>query len=385
MIQTQAFFGDSDEHVSANRYPYLRFDGVLAGAKERLDSQVLLDPFEEQFDLPALAVKIADQLGFEGEVVGQKADAFASLVAHNNAAQRCRIVEAGVVPFEDASLIAQNRCVDSIHGMRIAPYELRIALGTGDEESLCLVNSKEPREIQITAIHQIKSCCFDGQLVQQVDLVGLAVGDPNEAGDSAVQVQQRVQLDSGLGSSKRSPRKHRQTQIDGGGVQRVNRRLQIDTQWLAGVKRPSDADQVLRKVGIDLPGARCVGVGQRVSRNRLASKSQMVQTLGLRPQIDLDIAKRLAVGQLREGHRQELIETGEIVHLVIASVGGHAAPKSTQWQMGHELSKNEFAMMHVGPKRKGAKEPNSEPQRSNRDQNQTSIYANNSSTYTTSM
>ena len=37
--------------------PDLRFDGVLAGAEEFPDAQVLLYPFEEQFDLPAALVK----------------------------------------------------------------------------------------------------------------------------------------------------------------------------------------------------------------------------------------------------------------------------------------------------------------------------------------
>ena len=31
------------------------FDGVLGGAEEGLDAQVLLDPFEEQLDAPAIA------------------------------------------------------------------------------------------------------------------------------------------------------------------------------------------------------------------------------------------------------------------------------------------------------------------------------------------
>jgi hypothetical protein len=34
----------------------LRLDRVLVGAIKRLDAQVLLDPFEKQLDLPALAV-----------------------------------------------------------------------------------------------------------------------------------------------------------------------------------------------------------------------------------------------------------------------------------------------------------------------------------------
>ena len=44
---------DSNEHVSGHGAPHLRPHGVLAVGQEMLDPQVLLDPFEEQFDLPA--------------------------------------------------------------------------------------------------------------------------------------------------------------------------------------------------------------------------------------------------------------------------------------------------------------------------------------------
>ena len=85
--QMQAFLGNGDQHISADCNPDLRLDRVLVGAIKRLDSQVLLDPFEKQFDLPALAVQICNQLGFEGEVVGQKRDALASVVLDHHASQ----------------------------------------------------------------------------------------------------------------------------------------------------------------------------------------------------------------------------------------------------------------------------------------------------------
>lgn len=52
---------------------------------------MLLDPLEEQLDLPALAVQLGDQLGFEGEVVGQKRNALARLFLDYHAARGCRV------------------------------------------------------------------------------------------------------------------------------------------------------------------------------------------------------------------------------------------------------------------------------------------------------
>ena len=54
--QFQAFLGNRDQHIGADRYPDLCLDSVLAGAKKRLDTKVLFDPFEEQLDLPSLSI-----------------------------------------------------------------------------------------------------------------------------------------------------------------------------------------------------------------------------------------------------------------------------------------------------------------------------------------
>ena len=65
MITMQPFLHDGDQQISRYGYRYLRLHRVLAGAKEHLDAQVLLDPFAEQRHLPTLAIKITDQLGFK--------------------------------------------------------------------------------------------------------------------------------------------------------------------------------------------------------------------------------------------------------------------------------------------------------------------------------
>ncbi len=94
--QMQAFLGNGDQHVCADRDPDLRLDRVLASSIKRLDSQVLLNSFEKQFDLPALAIQICNQLGFEGEVVGQKRDAPAIVILDDQTLQRGGVVFAGI-------------------------------------------------------------------------------------------------------------------------------------------------------------------------------------------------------------------------------------------------------------------------------------------------
>ncbi len=57
MIQFQTLFDDGDQQVRGDRSPYLRLDRIFCCPKDRLDTQILFDPFKVQLDLPALFVK----------------------------------------------------------------------------------------------------------------------------------------------------------------------------------------------------------------------------------------------------------------------------------------------------------------------------------------
>jgi hypothetical protein len=96
--------------------------------------------------------------------------------------------------------------------MRVTPLELGIAFGAGHKEGPGFVNGIEPGEIQVASIYQVESAGLQQQIVQHIDLLRLAVGDVDEAGDIAAQIQQRVLLDGRLGGAKRCPGKHRQAQ-----------------------------------------------------------------------------------------------------------------------------------------------------------------------------
>ena len=381
MLKMQAFLCNGDQHIGAHRNPDLRLHCVLAGAQKRLDAQVLLDPFEEQLDLPALTVQVGNEFWLQGEVVGQKRDAFARFVLDHDPAQSGRVILAGIEHREHTDLIADDRGGAAVHGIGVAPPELGVALGTRHEEGLGLMNDMQPTEVQIAPIHQVEGPGFENQVVQHIDLVSLAIGDVNEAGDGAMQVQQRVQLDGGLRGTKRRPGMQRKTQVDGAGVERVDGSIQIDAQRLLGIQRPGHGNQMLREVGIDLPGSDGVRIGQRVARNRSAAKAHVVQPIGLCSQVDFDIAQGFPVGQLRKRHSKELIQAREVLDLVLATMLGNTAPKGAHWQIGHELRKHELALVHTGPSRNCAKGHKSDARRSNRDQTGIPNSASESLTY----
>ena len=290
-IQVQAFFCDGDQHVRADCSPDLRLDRVFGGSKKRLDSQMLLDPLEKQLHLPALAVQVRDQLGFEREVVGQKRNALAVFVFGHHASQSGWVVFARIENCQHTGLVAHDIRVDSVHRMGVAAFEFRVGLGSCNKEGVGLVNRKQALEVQVSPIQQVVGTRLEIQQVQGVDLVRLAIGDVNERGYRAAQIQQRVQLYSRLVRAKRRPWIHGQAQVDGGGIEGIDRGIQVDSKRLLRIQRPRHCDQMLGEIGIDLPGPSSVCIGQRVSGNGLASQSHVIEPLGLSPKIDLDVAQ----------------------------------------------------------------------------------------------
>ena len=80
MLKPKTLFYDGYEHINRNRYPYLGLHCVLRGSVETLDSQVLLDPFEEQLDMPAIPIQFANGNGRKREIVCNESEGLITLL-----------------------------------------------------------------------------------------------------------------------------------------------------------------------------------------------------------------------------------------------------------------------------------------------------------------
>ena len=106
-------------------------------------------------------------------------------------------------------------------------------------------------EVDVTTIHDVKGARFRDQLIEDVDVVQFAVADVDKRGDIATQIEQRMHLHRRLGRAERCPREQRERQVDRSRVQGVRRVGQIDTEGFVDVQSAGDADQTLRKIGIN--------------------------------------------------------------------------------------------------------------------------------------
>jgi hypothetical protein len=175
----------------------------------------------------------------------------------------------------------------------------------------------------------------------------LAVRDVDEARDIAAQIQERVHLHGGLGRAEMRPGKHRQTEIDGRRVERVDGVGKVQPEILAGVELPGLGDQSLGEFGVDPPVAPFVGIGQRRAPHRFA-EAHVVELRWLDRQTGLDVAQALPPGQLRKRHGPILFGAGQRPHPTIPAIARHNLPVCRPRNEIHELREQRLSGVH-GP------------------------------------
>lgn len=110
-------------------------------------------------------------------------------------------------------------------------------------------------EVQISPIHDVERPGFDGQFVEDVDIVNLAGGNNDKGWNASMKVQQRMQFDRRFASSEFRPGEQGQAKI--------------------GYGRFSFASaNVLRAIGSRIPAwyRRCPKVLMQVSISRKLSR-----------------------------------------------------------------------------------------------------------------
>src|ERR1700681_1518615 len=156
---------------------------------------MLFDPFEEQLDLPTAAIQLRYGQWRQAEIVGQKDESSIGLrIAVANAPQLFGITFAGHWIDERHDLIADHAS-SAVHRLGIEALKIETFFRPGYKESSGEMQLVQAREIEVAAIHHIEGAGLEAELVQNVDLVNLAMCNDHNSWDVAVEVQQGMQFD----------------------------------------------------------------------------------------------------------------------------------------------------------------------------------------------
>ena len=121
-----------------------------------------------------LLVRNASFLPVPVSLIGCEADA-PEVLAADRAGQRN-----GLIADDARTEICQRQ---------INMPKLSIRFGTGDKEDLSVIRRIKPPEVQIAAIHDVDRSGLQHQNIEHLDTPHLAIGDVDEAGNFASQIE----------------------------------------------------------------------------------------------------------------------------------------------------------------------------------------------------
>ena len=271
--QLEVVFKDSDEAICDDGNMYLYTYGILRSSPKGLDAEVLLDPFEEQLNLPAILVQQGNVLGGKLEVVRVVCEGPMQLWSViNDAPEREGVILLVPLSCEPDRLVTKDivrafrevfPVFDSIIGMELLTY---------DEERSRLMDGEESCEVKVASVKHIAGQRLIGKPVHSIDIVQSGGCDSIEYGNLRNDVNLCMDLDAGLGLSELRPTEYGQAKVNGRGVHGIEPAVQL--KRLCDALALCNGDHVKGKLLKDAVVPEVVGPGQHLTVDGLAAEAE---------------------------------------------------------------------------------------------------------------
>ena len=336
---------DGHHEVNGHCNPDLGLHRIGARTEVVFYTEVAFDPLEEELDLPTALVELGHGESWGLQVVGKKDKMLGCLlveVAHP--AQRIREVGRCFGKRWRSNLIAEN-ALQAIPRHRAMTGKAKIALGASDEEGARLNDASKPSEVHVAAIHHIEGSRFKEQVVEPLNIGLTGSGNVDAGRDRASQIELGMHLDPRFGASEIGPREERQGEINRGGIERVNRVLQVQSKILSGIEETRLAHESFGEIFPEPPVPLLVGICQGGLGNSF-SKTKMVESFASGVETSGDVAQSLPPSQLSKGHADELLAATKMPNLALCIVAVDQPGKSLAIDQVEDLRKDVAACVH---------------------------------------
>ena len=199
--------------------PYLRQHCVAGSAEKALDPEILLDPLEEELDLPTGLVDVRDGPRRELEVVGEKHVVLAGLsVPVADPPEQDRALLPALSARERDGLVRGHAAAGGVrttfpNRVTDSPLEPR-----HERNPLC-VKGFQPAEVLVQTVRDDNAPPRQPQRLRDLDVRRLPIRHTHERRQVAGMVEADVDLDRPLALAVLRPREQREAQVDVGRVQ----------------------------------------------------------------------------------------------------------------------------------------------------------------------
>ena len=308
--------------------------------------KMLLYPFEEQFDVPALSVEFCDCQGFVSKMVGEEAvDLAGGEVFICNQSESFGIALGCFDSCKFDDLIADDTSF-GITSSGLDNFVRHIVLGPCYEECSVLVHVfEESEEIDISFVQKIDGAHFDTEIVQCLDIVNRSICKVDIDRKITSEVKERMHLDARLRLPEPSPWTELQAEAYRTAVKGIDHIVNIEPEWIFRIQRPNSLDERLTEVAVDTPVPLFISFGKSVSWNSVTDTA-MIQFMLDRNEAGLNVAETVLRSILRKAHHEKLVVAGKVPEPIVSLVSGDTRIEVSARYERHKLSKYGFSCEH---------------------------------------
>jgi hypothetical protein len=342
----EVVFNDCNQTVGDDSDMYLYFDSILRFSPKGFDSEMLLNPFEEQFNLPSVTVKKGNVFCLEVEVVG--------VIGEGSSKVRCieydtsewnRIVSSVSLACESDCLVSKDVVISFKYVFAVRDFIIRTKLLPNDEESTGLLNGIKSGEIKVASIKYIASIPFVDNPVHGLSIMDICMADSVENRYFGGNINLGMNLNAGLCTSELCPSKDRHAQVDGSGVNGIKPSVKFklfgDTFGLG------NRHNVKSKLLKDSRVSEAVDFGKNASVDGNLSKSQVKRSFSMSNSDISEFSKTMATYELTVHNDQHMTPVGGCHSSCTVFVFYYQPLEVTFWEKLHNLSENIFADVHI--------------------------------------
>lgn len=305
-VQLEVVLDDGDKAIcddgDVDLYPY----GILAVAPETFDAEMLLDPFEEKLDLPAVTVQQGDVLCRKVEVVGVVHEGTSEVSGViDNPAQYSRVVARVALPRESDGLVKEHTILPVKHVFSVEDLEFWIPFLPDDKECAAEMDSEEPCEVEVATVEDIAGVGFVFNPVHGLAVVDFGIGDSVEYGNLGDDVDLGVDFNAGLCAAEEGPTEYGHAEVDGSGIHGIE--PPVELEFLGNPPSLRERYHIKGKLLEDSRFTEHIGFGECVPDHCRVPEPKLITSLGVGSSNICKFSECSASEQLSENEDKKVI------------------------------------------------------------------------------
>ena len=337
---------DGNETVGDDSDMYLNADCIFGFSPEAFDLKVLLDPLEEQLNLPPVFVKQGNVLRTKEEVVRvvyETAMEFRSII--DNPSDDSRVLLLVLSLRETDALVFEHVACSGKDTFSIDNLVCWLALFPDNEECAEGMNLIKSGEVKVASVKHIARQRLVGEPVHGVDIMDLCVSDSVEYRNLRGDVNLGVDSDARLGAAELCPLEYGQAKVDGRGVDGVEPAMQL--KLLRDTFGLGNCDHVKGKLLKDAMVSENIGLRQHLSVDGLMAKAEVFGLPTMGGRYIRKFPEAPAAHELAKHQNQQMVPVRHRPACGPVVVFGEYAPELPLRKELYYLRKNEFPCMHI--------------------------------------